>query len=69
MGCGVEFGVCVLPKRGGNLNKKNRRFNENKTAPAEFGGGNRDRTDDLMIANHSLSQLSYTPAHTHYLKL
>lgn len=22
MGCGVEFGVCVLPKRGGNLSKK-----------------------------------------------
>ena len=25
------------------------------------GGGNRDRTDDLQIANLSLSQLSYTP--------
>ncbi len=26
-----------------------------------IGGGNRDRTDDLQIANLSLSQLSYTP--------
>ena len=26
------------------------------------GGGKRDRTADLMIANHSLSQLSYTPS-------
>ena len=26
------------------------------------GGGERDRTDDLMLAKHALSQLSYTPA-------
>jgi hypothetical protein len=26
-----------------------------------FGGGERDRTDDLMLAKHALSQLSYTP--------
>ena len=26
-----------------------------------IGGGKEDRTPDLMIANHSLSQLSYTP--------
>ena len=26
-----------------------------------FGGGKRDRTDDLMLAKHALSQLSYTP--------
>ena len=25
------------------------------------GGGDRDRTDDLMLAKHALSQLSYTP--------
>ena len=25
------------------------------------GGGERDRTDDLMLAKHALSQLSYTP--------
>ena len=28
---------------------------------ANFGGGKRDRTDDLRVANASLSQLSYTP--------
>ena len=26
-----------------------------------LGGGERDRTDDLMLAKHALSQLSYTP--------
>ena len=26
-----------------------------------YGGGERDRTDDLMLAKHALSQLSYTP--------
>ena len=28
---------------------------------AEIGGGERDRTDDLLVANQVLSQLSYTP--------
>ena len=28
----------------------------------EFGGEDRDRTDDLVIANDALSQLSYFPA-------
>jgi hypothetical protein len=27
----------------------------------QFGGGGRDRTDDLMLAKHALSQLSYAP--------
>jgi hypothetical protein len=27
----------------------------------ETGGGERDRTDDLMLAKHALSQLSYAP--------
>ncbi len=27
----------------------------------EDGGGERDRTDDLLVANQALSQLSYTP--------
>ena len=26
-----------------------------------FGGGERDRTDDLLLARQALSQLSYTP--------
>jgi hypothetical protein len=28
---------------------------------APVGGGERDRTDDLLVANQALSQLSYTP--------
>jgi hypothetical protein len=28
---------------------------------AKFGGGERDRTDDLLLAKQALSQLSYTP--------
>ena len=33
----------------------------NATNPEEFGGRDRDRTCDLMLAKHALSQLSYTP--------
>ena len=28
---------------------------------ANFGGGDQDRTDDLLLAKQALSQLSYTP--------
>jgi hypothetical protein len=28
---------------------------------SEFGGASRDRTDDLIVANDALSQLSYSP--------
>jgi hypothetical protein len=28
-----------------------------------FGGASRDRTDDLIVANDALSQLSYSPLH------
>ena len=31
------------------------------TSLAPVGGGERDRTDDLLVANQALSQLSYTP--------
>jgi hypothetical protein len=31
------------------------------TPPPENGGGERDRTDDLLLAKQALSQLSYTP--------
>jgi hypothetical protein len=38
------------------------RFAEPKLAqPAKAGGARRDRTDDLMLAKHALSQLSYGP--------
>ena len=30
-------------------------------SPTPFGGARRDRTDDLMLAKHALSQLSYGP--------
>ena len=30
--------------------------------PSAYGGGERDRTDDLLLAKQALSQLSYTPA-------
>jgi hypothetical protein len=30
-------------------------------ASTNFGGADRDRTDDLMLAKHALSQLSYGP--------
>ena len=29
--------------------------------PLKDGGGERDRTDDLLLAKQALSQLSYTP--------
>ena len=31
--------------------------------PQNIGGGERDRTDDLLLAKQALSQLSYTPDH------
>ena len=31
-------------------------------APCAFGGANRDRTGDLLLAKQALSQLSYGPA-------
>ena len=32
-----------------------------KSYRQEFGGASRDRTDDLIVANDALSQLSYSP--------
>ena len=32
-----------------------------QASPAKAGGARRDRTDDLMLAKHALSQLSYGP--------
>ena len=29
----------------------------------KHGGASRDRTDDLIVANDALSQLSYSPTH------
>ena len=33
----------------------------NYDGSSEFGGASRDRTDDLIVANDALSQLSYSP--------
>jgi|APFre7841882793_1041355.scaffolds.fasta_scaffold138455_1 hypothetical protein len=33
----------------------------NLAEPNLLGGGERDRTDDLLLAKQALSQLSYTP--------
>ena len=36
---------------------------DGQTAVSRDGGARRDRTDDLMLAKHALSQLSYGPVH------
>jgi hypothetical protein len=38
-----------------------RRRSVKTMTPAETGGGERDRTDDPLLAKQVLSQLSYTP--------
>ncbi len=38
-----------------------RRLSRSAKRPKNVGGGERDRTDDLLNANQMLSQLSYTP--------
>ena len=35
---------------------------QSRKAAGFHGGGRRDRTDDLMLAKHALSQLSYAPS-------
>ena len=42
--------------RTGQHAKRTRRLNQR-----EYGGGERDRTDDPLLAKQVLSQLSYTP--------
>ena len=32
-----------------------------------IGGASRDRTDDLIVANDALSQLSYSPSFCHLI--
>ena len=57
------------------ISNKTQRPEPSPTASAVFlvplndqavGGGRRDRTDDLMLAKHALSQLSYAPVSTVY---
>ena len=37
------------------------RTNRLRNNPGDAGGGERARTDDLLLAKQALSQLSYTP--------
>ena len=43
------------------LHIRNRLTKEPLDTPRRDGGARRDRTDDLMLAKHALSQLSYGP--------
>ena len=43
------------------LTSSERRSEERRAKFQENGGDRRDRTDDLMLAKHALSQLSYGP--------
>jgi hypothetical protein len=43
------------------LSRRSIRFLPKKLPKKLFGGGERDRTDDLLRAKQALSQLSYTP--------
>jgi hypothetical protein len=36
-------------------------MNRSTSPIGKIGGAGRDRTDDLMLAKHALSQLSYSP--------
>ena len=40
---------------------KNNPYNTQCASYRNHGGGERDRTDDLLLARQALSQLSYTP--------
>ncbi len=51
-------GRCPRPLDDGDINQKK---NQRLGLFYVFGGGKRDRTDDLLHAMQALSQLSYTP--------
>jgi hypothetical protein len=48
---------------GSNLSRLSRALSAAKDPAARnrFGGASRARTDDLIVANDALSQLSYSP--------
>ena len=51
------------PPSSGKRSKLSKRGSRKSSAssPPNLGGARRDRTDDLMLAKHALSQLSYGP--------
>ena len=46
---------------GHEYNSRGRRLAADRRLQSPNGGARRDRTDDLMLAKHALSQLSYGP--------
>jgi hypothetical protein len=44
-----------------NWNVLERKLKNDNCKLLSFGGASRDRTDDLIVANDALSQLSYSP--------
>ena len=61
----MEFGLTAarlrLSATPGTLRISRAWLRHAKPAKAKRGGARRDRTDDLMLAKHALSQLSYGP--------
>ena len=49
------------PQAYANESGRTLRFRKNDRRYRQSGGARRDRTDDLMLAKHALSQLSYSP--------
>ena len=49
------------PLRRFAVTRTHQRRTVRTAAPHDRGGGERDRTDDLLLAKQALSQLSYTP--------
>jgi hypothetical protein len=54
----IETAIWLLPSRA---EAKRKRTSCAFVWIQETGGGERDRTDDLLLAKQALSQLSYTP--------
>src|ERR1700704_5789021 len=49
------------PRVGGLIQRGEIGLTPSHRKSREFGGASRDRTDDLIVANDALSQLSYSP--------
>jgi hypothetical protein len=58
-----EQHACLVSPRGslGTAPQISPTFPDNANTARPHGGARRDRTDDLMLAKHALSQLSYGP--------
>ena len=56
------FGIGCQRTGAQTFTPKSKNFNPPSPFERKDGGGERDRTDGLLVANQALSQLSYTPA-------